>query len=109
MFFTGAGISAESGIPTFKDKLSGLWEKYDPQRLETAQAFRENPSLVWGWYLWLRRQANLAQPNAAHYAISRLALDGRHVCVVTQNIDGLKGPQPTFPRLHWLPEQRSFT
>ena len=47
-FFTGAGISEKSGIPTFRDKLTGLWEKHDPQRLETASAFRENPALVWG-------------------------------------------------------------
>jgi NAD-dependent SIR2 family protein deacetylase len=48
VFFTGAGISAESGIPTFRDKLTGLWARYDPQRLETAEAFRANPALVWG-------------------------------------------------------------
>jgi len=50
MVFTGAGISAASGIPTFRDRLTGLWERQDPQRLETAKAFRENPALVWGWY-----------------------------------------------------------
>lgn len=89
VFFTGAGISAESGIPTFRDKLTGLWEKYDPQRLETADAFRENPALVWGWYLWRRHQTSQAKPNAAHYAVSRLASIDRRVAVVTQNIDDL--------------------
>lgn len=89
VFFTGAGISAESGIPTFRDKLTGLWAKHDPQRLETADAFRENPALVWGWYLWRRQQTMLAQPNAAHYSISRLAKAGWDVSVVTQNIDDL--------------------
>ncbi|WP_447763548.1 SIR2 family NAD-dependent protein deacylase [Pseudomonas reinekei] len=89
VFFTGAGISAESGIPTFRDKLTGLWEKYDPQRLETADAFRENPALVWGWYLWRRHQVSQANPNAAHLAVSRLAATGRRVAVVTQNIDDL--------------------
>lgn len=89
VFFTGAGISADSGIPTFRDKLTGLWEKHDPQRLETADAFRENPSLVWGWYLWRRRQVSQSQPNSAHFSIPRLASAGWDVCVITQNIDDL--------------------
>jgi NAD-dependent deacetylase len=89
VFFTGAGISAESGIPTFRDKLTGLWAKHDPQRLETATAFRENPALVWGWYLWRRNQAKQAKPNAAHHMVTRLADSGRSVFVVTQNIDDL--------------------
>lgn len=89
VFFTGAGISAGSGIPTFRDKLTGLWEKCDPQRLETADAFRENPALVWGWYLWRRRQVSQAEPNSAHLSIHRLANAGWEVSVVTQNIDDL--------------------
>ncbi|PHX32497.1 NAD-dependent deacetylase [Pseudomonas syringae pv. syringae] len=89
VFFTGAGISAESGIPTFRDKLTGLWEKHDPKRLETAEAFRENPQLVWGWYLWRRSQSSQAEPNAAHLSISRLASTGIQVSVITQNIDDL--------------------
>lgn len=89
VFFTGAGISAESGIPTFRDKLTGLWGRYDPQRLETAEAFRANPALVWGWYLWRRHQTTQAQPNAAHLVPVRLAATGRNVSVVTQNIDDL--------------------
>lgn len=89
VFFTGAGISAESGIPTFRDKLTGLWAGYDPQRLETAEAFRANPALVWGWYLWRKHQTTQAQPNAAHLVPSRLAATGRQVSVVTQNIDDL--------------------
>ncbi|WP_439253903.1 SIR2 family NAD-dependent protein deacylase [Pseudomonas monteilii] len=86
---SGAGISAESGIPTFRDQLTGLWARHDPQRLETAKAFRENPALVWGWYLWRRQQVLQAQPNAAHRAIVRLADNGRQVTVITQNIDDL--------------------
>lgn len=86
---SGAGISAESGIPTFRDQLTGLWARHDPQRLETAKAFRENPALVWGWYLWRRQQMLQAQPNAAHHAIARLAGSGRHLTVITQNIDNL--------------------
>ncbi len=89
MVFTGAGISAASGIPTFRDRLTGLWERQDPQRLETAKAFRENPALVWGWYLWRRQQVLQAQPNAAHEAIHRLSDSGRSVTVVTQNVDDL--------------------
>jgi len=89
MVFTGAGVSAGSGIPTFRDRLTGLWERQDPQRLETAQAFRENPALVWGWYLWRRQQVMQAQPNAAHQAIHRLSGSGRSVTVVTQNVDDL--------------------
>lgn len=86
---SGAGISAESGIPTFRDQLTGLWARHDPQRLETAKAFRENPALVWGWYLWRRQQMLQAQPNPAHCAIARLAGGGRHLTVITQNIDDL--------------------
>jgi NAD-dependent deacetylase len=89
VFFTGAGVSAESGIPTFRDKLTGLWEKHDPQKLETAKAFKDDPALVWGWYLWRRSQVTQALPNAAHKMISHLAITGREVTVVTQNIDDL--------------------
>ncbi len=87
--FTGAGISAESGIPTFRDQLTGLWARHDPQLLETAKAFRKDPALVWGWYLWRRQQVLQAQPNSAHRAIVRLADSGRQVTVITQNIDDL--------------------
>lgn len=89
VFFTGAGISAESGIPTFRDKHTGLWARHDPRTLETANAFRENPALVWGWYLWRRQQAIQAKPNAAHEMVARLAGSDRDVFVVTQNIDEL--------------------
>jgi NAD-dependent deacetylase len=89
VFFTGAGISAESGIPTFRDKLTGLWEKHDPQKLETEKAFKDDPALVWGWYLWRRAQVANTLPNAAHRMISHLATTGREVTVITQNIDDL--------------------
>lgn len=100
VFFTGAGISAESGIPTFRDKLTGLWAKHDPQRLETATAFRENPALIWGWYLWRRNQVKQAKPNAAHHMITHLADSGRSVYVVTQNIDDLHERAGTRNVLH---------
>ena len=76
--FTGAGISAESGIPTYRDPLTGIWAQHDPQALETARAFRENPPLIWGWYLWRRHQIASVKPNAAHLALSQMAyLDAR--------------------------------
>jgi NAD-dependent deacetylase len=87
--FSGAGISAESGIPTYRDKMTGLWERYSPQELETAKAFRENPKLIWGWYLWRRKQAAQAQPNAAHSALNNMVSLGKKVSVITQNIDDL--------------------
>ncbi|MCF5182961.1 NAD-dependent protein deacylase [Pseudomonas syringae] len=87
--FTGAGISADSGIPTFRDPLTGIWAQYDPEKLETANAFRKDAALVWGWYLWRRAQVAQASPNAAHLAVVQLAQSGREVTVVTQNIDDL--------------------
>lgn len=87
--FTGAGISAESGIPTYRDKLTGVWEHHDPQQLETAKAFRQNPELVWGWYLWRRQLVARAKPNEAHLALERLISGERSVSVITQNIDDL--------------------
>lgn len=89
VFFTGAGISADSGIPTYGEKLSGVWAGYDPRDLETAKAFRENSALVWGWYLWRRLRVAQAEPNAAHLAVARMADSQRQVSVITQNIDDL--------------------
>jgi NAD-dependent deacetylase len=89
VFFTGAGISADSGIPTYREKLSGIWAGLDPRDLETAKAFRKNPALVWGWYLWRRLRVAQAEPNAAHIAIPRMAHSQRQVSVITQNIDDL--------------------
>lgn len=89
VFFTGAGISADSGIPTYREKLSGIWAGHDPRDLETAKAFRVNPALVWGWYLWRRLRVAQAKPNAAHLAVPRMANTQRQVSVITQNIDDL--------------------
>lgn len=100
VFFTGAGISADSGIPTFRDKLTGLWAKHDPQRLETADAFRANPTLVWSWYLWRRHQVSQAKPNSAHLSIPQLADAGWDVSVVTQNIDDLHERAGSSPVVH---------
>jgi len=71
--FTGAGVSAESGIPTFRYALTGLWERFDPAQLATEQAYRADPSLCWGWYEWRRSKVLQATPNAAHLAIAKLA------------------------------------
>jgi len=100
VFFTGAGISADSGIPTYREKLSGIWAGYDPRDLETAKAFRENPALVWGWYLWRRLRVAQAEPNAAHRAIPRLANSQRQVSVITQNIDDLHERAGSFNVVH---------
>lgn len=87
--FTGAGVSAESGIPTFRDALTGLWERFDPAELATADAFRRDPALVWGWYEWRRMKALQAQPNPAHRAIAELARWVPKLTLVTQNVDDL--------------------
>lgn len=87
VFVTGAGISQESGIPTFRGK-DGYWRKYDPMQLATIDAFYENPKLVWEWYEDRRKNILAAQPNKGHLAIAELA-KYKDVVVLTQNIDGL--------------------
>ena len=87
--FTGAGVSAESGIPTFRGQQSGLWAKFDPAQLASATAFRNDPALVWGWYEWRRAQVAQARPNAAHLAIATLEQHVPALVVVTQNVDDL--------------------
>lgn len=87
--FTGAGVSAESGIPTFRDALSGLWERFDPAQLATPEAFAEDPALVWGWYEWRRMKVLAAQPNLAHHAIAELVTCVPRLTLVTQNVDDL--------------------
>lgn len=87
--FTGAGISAESGIPTFRDALTGLWERFDAEELATPEAFARNPDLVWGWYEWRRMRVMRAQPNAAHYAIAALEAAVPQFTLITQNVDDL--------------------
>jgi NAD-dependent deacetylase len=90
---TGAGISAESGIPTFRDALTGLWEKFRPEELATPEAFEANPKLVWDWYAWRREIVAKAQPNAGHRALVALEQQCREhevdFTLVTQNVDGL--------------------
>ena len=85
---TGAGISAESGIPTFRGK-DGYWRNLDPAKLATPEAFEQNPKLVWEWYRERRQRIRAAKPNAAHEAVARLAILAREFLLVTQNVDDL--------------------
>ena len=87
--FTGAGVSQESGIPTFRDALTGLWRQFDPQELATPQAYFRQPNLVWGWYEWRRAKALRCRPNPAHLAISAMARQIPDLILVTQNVDAL--------------------
>lgn len=86
---TGAGVSAESGIATFRDPLTGLWARFRPEDLATPEAFARNPALVWCWYEWRRAAVRDAQPNPAHTAIVRLAERVPELTLVTQNVDDL--------------------
>ena len=85
---TGAGVSAESGIPTFRGK-NGYWRNFDPTKLATPEAFTRDPQLVWDWYRERRQRIRNAQPNAAHEAIARLAKHADEFLLVTQNVDDL--------------------
>ena len=87
---TGAGVSAESGIPTFREAQSGLWARFSPQELATPEAFSENPQRVWDWYRWRRELVQQGQPNAAHISIAELQVKLNHCAIVTQNVDGLQ-------------------
>jgi NAD-dependent deacetylase len=84
---TGAGISASSGIPTFRGAQDSLWSRYRPEELATPQAFARDPELVWRWYDWRRGLVAGSAPNAAHEALARLQ-DRARVTLVTQNVDG---------------------
>jgi NAD-dependent deacetylase len=85
---TGAGISAESGVPTFRGE-SGLWREYKPEDLATPEAFARDPKLVWEWYNWRREAIARAQPNAGHKALVDLEIRKRNFTLITQNVDGL--------------------
>jgi NAD-dependent deacetylase len=88
LVITGAGISAESGIPTFRGK-QGYWRNLDPAKLATPEAFAADPTLVWEWYRQRRATIRRAQPNAAHIAVTRLASHCTEFLLVTQNVDNL--------------------
>jgi NAD-dependent deacetylase len=85
---TGAGISAESGIPTFRGA-GGLWKEYKPEDLATPEAFAKDPRLVWEWYNWRRELIAKAAPNSAHKALVQLEIRKPRYTLITQNVDGL--------------------
>jgi NAD-dependent deacetylase len=89
VLFTGAGVSAESGIPTFRDALTGLWEQFDPQKLSTPEAFSDDPALVWGWYEWRRAAVERVGPNDGHRALAAIEQRAEECTLVTQNVDDL--------------------
>ena len=85
---TGAGMSAQSGVPTFREAQSGLWARFDPETLATPQAWEDDPDLVWAWYQWRARLVRSAEPHAGHRALATLGRV-RDVRLVTQNVDDL--------------------
>jgi len=104
VIFTGAGVSADSGIPTFRGSGdSSFWGRYDPRALATPEGFAENPRLVYDWYNWRRSQLRAIQPNPAHHAIAHWQRT-RRAALITQNVDGLHErlapPQSLGIRLH---------
>lgn len=99
---TGAGMSQESGIPTFRDALTGLWARFDPEELATEAAFRRHPARVFGWYVDRWRQIRDARPHPGYRAITALAARFPDASVVTQNVDGLhrRAGNPDVIELH---------
>lgn len=87
--FTGAGMSAESGVPTFRDAQVGLWQRFDPAQLATPAAFHADPALVWGWYEGRRHGVRRAAPNPGHRAVAAIQARLPDTVVVTQNVDDL--------------------
>ena len=86
---TGAGVSSESGVPTFRDAMEGLWENHDPRQLATPEGFADDPKLVWGWYAMRRKLALEVEPNPGHAALAELESLANRLTLVTQNVDGL--------------------
>lgn len=86
---TGAGMSAESGVPTFRDAQTGLWARFRPEELATQAAFDADPRRVWQWYSWRREMVAKAEPHAGHLALVSLSRRARAFSLITQNVDGL--------------------
>jgi NAD-dependent deacetylase len=89
MVLAGAGLSAASGVPTFREAQSGLWARFRPEDLATPEAFRRDPQTVWRWYQWRRELVAGVEPNAAHTALARWQ-SRADLTIVTQNVDGLQ-------------------
>jgi NAD-dependent deacetylase len=89
LVLTGSGISAESGVPTFREAQTGLWARFDPQELATPEAFDRDPGLVWDWYAWRRRLVAEVRPNVGHLAIAEMQHLVPRFTLATQNVDGL--------------------
>ena len=104
---TGAGVSAESGIPTFRGK-DGYWRNLDPAKLATPEAFAHDPNLVWDWYRERRQRIRTAQPNPAHRAIANLAEQAREFLLVTQNVDDLHR-RAGLPQKRWCKSTATFS
>lgn len=86
---TGAGVSQESGLRTFRDTQTGLWAQYKPEDLASPQAFRRDPKLIWDWYAWRREAVKSVRPNAGHYALVEIETRVPDFTLITQNVDGL--------------------
>ncbi len=89
LVLTGAGMSAESGVPTFRDAQNGLWAKYRPEELATPEAFARNPQIVWDWYDQRRKNIAGVKPHAGHHALVEMEKHFESLRLVTQNVDGL--------------------
>jgi NAD-dependent deacetylase len=86
---TGAGVSQESGLRTFRDAQTGLWAQYKPEELASPQAFARDPKLIWDWYAWRREAVKGVRPNAGHYALVEIEKRLSAFTLITQNVDGL--------------------
>ena len=86
---TGAGVSQESGLRTFRDAQTGLWAQYKPEELASPEAFRRDPKLIWDWYAWRREAVKAVRPNPGHYALVEMEKQSAHFTLITQNVDGL--------------------
>lgn len=100
VILTGAGVSAESGIATFRDTLTGLWENYEAESLASEFGFLADPALVWGWYEWRRNRVLRAKPNPAHHTIAQLAKQVEKLTLITQNVDDLHERAGSHDVLH---------
>jgi len=89
LVLTGAGISAESGVPTFRDAQSAFWSKFTPEELATPKGFARNPSLVWDWYAERRAMVERVEPNPGHHALARMEREFGEFLLATQNVDSL--------------------